>query len=59
LQVQRGLAQRLVLSEDDLLGRVTVLGLEAETLTGFGIDAVKLFATLASADQTVTDLHKH
>ena len=59
LQIERGLAERLVLGEDDLFGDVAVLGLQTEAPAGFGVDAVELAAAFAAVDQTVTSFHRH
>jgi len=59
LQIERGLTERLILGEDDLLGRIAVHGSQAEPLAGFGIDAVELAAALAAMDQAVTFFHRH
>ena len=58
LEIERGLAKRLVLGEDDLLGRIAVAGFETVTVAGFGIDAVELMA-LTATDETETFFHRH
>jgi len=59
LQVERRLAKGLVLVENHLRGRVTVLGFETEPLAGFGINTVKSTPAFAAVDKSETELHKH
>ena len=59
LQVERRLAKGLVLVENHLRGRVTVLGFETEPLAGFGIYTVKDAPAFAAVDKSETELHKH
>lgn len=58
LQVENGLAEGLILGEHDLHGRVAVLGFEAETAAGLGIDAVEGATAFAAVDQTETSFHR-
>jgi len=59
LQIERGLTERLILGEDDLLGGITILGFQTESLSGLGIDAVEFVAALTAVDQTETSFHRH
>ena len=44
--------------DDDLLGGITVLRLQAKASAGFGIDAIELSGAFAAIDQTETVLHR-
>src|SRR5439155_3393225 len=58
LEIDGGLAQRLVFREDDLLRSVAVFRLQTGAFTGLGIDAVEGRAAFAAVDQTETIFHR-
>lgn len=57
LEIKRGLAQGLVLGQDDLLGIVAAAGAHAGALAGRSIDAIEGSSTAATGDEAVTVLH--
>jgi len=58
LQIECGLAKRLIFGEDDLLGGIAVVGFQALATAGFGIHAIELVA-IAATDEAETIFHKH
>jgi hypothetical protein len=59
LEVKHGLAQGLILSEDDLLCIVLVGGAETCAFAGNGINTIVFAAPKGSTNETVARFHNH